>query len=104
MVSETGLLQMDLGGSKTFTLSRVQGTAQPGSLPAAQATTAAPTADTPTVGGTAPAIAATTDPDVDLDAFLAALTEPGADAPEEQPAQPEKPAPEGVAHQARGHF
>ena len=93
VVSDTGLLQMDLGGSKTFTLSRVQGT---GSPPAAQVTTATPAADTPTVGGTAPAIAATTDPDVDLDAFLAALTEPGTEVPEEQPAQQEEPAPESV--------
>jgi len=97
VVSETGLLQMDLGGSKTFTLSRVQGTTQPGSLPAAQATNTAPAADTPpAAAGTAPDIAATTDPDVDLDAFLAALTEPGTEGPAEQPAQPEKPAPEGV--------
>ena len=96
VVGEDGVLRMDLGGSKTFTLSRVQGAAQPGSQPAAQATTAAPAADTPpAAAGTAPD-AATTDADVDLDAFLAALTEPGTEVPTEQPQPQAEPAPEGV--------
>jgi len=68
VVSDTGLLQMDLGGSKTFTLSRVQGAAQQGNPAAVPVTNAAPAAV-----GTESTIAATPGDDVDLDAFLAAL-------------------------------
>jgi hypothetical protein len=96
VVSDTGLLQMDLGGSKTFTLSRVQGTAQPGSPPAAQVTTAAPAADTPPAAVGTTSVTEAANDDVDLDAFRAALTEPGTEVPAEQPAQQEEPAPEGV--------
>jgi hypothetical protein len=97
VVSETGLLQMDLGGSKTFTLSRVQGAAKPGNSPAAQEATSVSAADTPSAAAdTTPDIAATTDPDVNLDAFLAALTEPGTEVPAEQSTQQEEQAPEGV--------
>jgi len=86
VVSDNGLLQMDLGGSKTFTLSRVQGAAQQADPPAAQTTTAAPAMDTPTAVAVEPepTTEATAD-DVDLDAFLAALTEPGTGVPAEQP-------------------
>ena len=86
VVSDTGLLQMDLGGSKTFTLSHVQGAAQQADPPAAQATTAVPAADTPTsVAFSVPASEGTIADDVDLDAVLAALTEPGTGVPVEQP-------------------
>jgi len=97
VVSETGLLQMDLGGSKTFTLSRVQATAQQPNTPAASGTNATPAADVTTAAANAsPAAEPTTATDVDLDAFLAALTEPGTEDPSEQPTTQEKPPPEGV--------
>jgi len=97
VVSDNGLLQMDLGGSKTFTLSRVQGVAQQADPPAAQTTNAVPAADTPTAVATEPTpTTEAADGDVDLDAFLAALTEPGTEVPAEQPTAPEEPEAQAV--------
>ena len=97
VVSANGLLQMDLGGSKTYTLSCLQVTPQSNSA-------AAPATNAPPAAGTTPAAAdptpatntATPTTDVDLDAFLAGLTEPGIDVPAEQPAPQEEPVSEGV--------
>jgi len=87
VVSDTGLLQMDLSGSKTFTLSRVQATAQQPNTPAATGAYATPTADAATAAANAPpATEATTATDMDMDAFLAALTEPNTEITVEQPA------------------
>ena len=102
VVGEDGVLRMDLGGSKTFTLSRVQGAAQ-GNTVAPPVNNAMPAVDVPATGTTpgaavAPSATDATAPttDVDLDAFLAALTESGTGVPVEQPTQQEGPAPEGV--------
>lgn len=89
VVSENGLLQMDLGGSKTYTLSRVQ-TASPGG------TTATAAVNAPVIESTIPdgsTTALTTD--VDLDDFLAGLTEPGTEGSAEQPEQEGDPSAQG---------
>jgi len=88
VVSANGLLQMDLGGSKTYTLSCLQVTPQ-ANIAATSATNAPSTAGmTPAAVDPAPVTdaAAPYTTDVDLDDFLASLTEPGTDASAEQPA------------------
>ena len=102
VVGEDGVLRMDLGGSKTFTLSRVQGAAQ-GNTVAPPVNNAMPAVDVPATGTTpgaavAPSATDATAPttDVDLDAFLAALTESGTEVPAEQPVAVEEPAEQGV--------
>lgn len=89
VVGENGLLQLELDGSKAYTLSRVQAAPQssatttPGNKAAPAETSSATEATEPTT-------------DVVLDDFLAALTEPDTDAPAEQSTQEDDPAPQAV--------
>jgi len=90
VVGNDGVLRMDLGGSKTYTLSCLQAATQ--SSTAATPASNAAAGTTPDHAGTLPGPDTSATTDVDLDAFLAGLTEPGTEAPVEQPPPREEPA------------